>query len=150
MLVGDQRIEQNRDSNPAGLAEAFQYVATAGGTATRLTIYIESTNTAGTVVVGLYTNTGSNVPGSLMAQATLTNAAKGAWNTAPIPPVAITAGATYWIAVLGPKGSGVIQFRDIAVGGRAQTSAQATLTTLPATWTPGKNYTNSPLSGYAG
>jgi hypothetical protein len=43
----------------------------------------------------------------------------------------------------------MVQFRDVAAGGRTQTSAQTTLTTLPATWTPGKNYTNAPLSAYA-
>ena len=46
----------------------------------------------------------------------------------------------------GERRLGVV--RDGASGGRAQTSGQTTLTALPATWSPGTDYPNSPMSAY--
>lgn len=147
MLVGDLNIETNQDDNPAGKAEAFQYTATTGGIATKLYVYIDSPNTATSVVVGIYTDNANN-PGTLLAQATITNPVKGAWNSVTIPAASVTAGTKYWIAILGAAGTGTVKFRDTATGGRAQTSSQANLATLPATWTTGASYNNSPMSAY--
>jgi hypothetical protein len=143
-------VQANRDSNPAGMAEAFRFTASASGTADQLSIYLDSRNNASRVVVGLYTSNASNNPGTLLAQATISSPVSGAWNTVAIPATNITAGAAYWLAVLGPEGSGTVQFRDLASGGaRTQTSSQKNLTTLPATWSPGTTYANSPVSAYA-
>jgi hypothetical protein len=147
VLVGDKTIEAQRDNNPAGTAEAFQYTASASGTVSKLSIYIDSNNTATQVVVGLYSNVSGNSPGTLLTQATITNPTKGAWNTVAVPSATVTTGTSYWIAVLGPVGT--MQFRDKAVGGKAQTSSQTNLTNLPATWTPGANFANAPFSAYA-
>jgi hypothetical protein len=150
LLVGNQTVQANRDSNPAGMAEAFRFTASASGTADQLSIYLDSRNNASRVVVGLYTSNASNNPGTLLAQATISSPVSGAWNTVAIPATNITAGAAYWLAVLGPEGSGTVQFRDLASGGaRTQTSSQKNLTTLPATWSPGTTYANSPVSAYA-
>jgi hypothetical protein len=68
-----------------------------------------------------------------------------------IPATSITAGTSYWIAVLAPTGStGTIQFRDVTqgTGRKSETSLQTTLTSLPATWSVGPSYTNSPMSAY--
>jgi len=149
LLLGVQTIGANQDNNPAGLAEAFQYTADAGGPANQLYVYIDSNNTATQVVIGLYTNTVSDDPGNLLAPAAITNPTPGAWNSATIPATALTVGTKYWIAVLGPTSAGTVQFRDAASGGKAQTSAASNLTTLPAIWSPGTNFGNSPLSAYA-
>jgi hypothetical protein len=149
VLVGDKNLETQQDNNPAGMAEAFQFTAVAGGSTTKLFIYIDSNNTASQVSVGLYTNAAGNAPGTLLAQATITNPVKGAWNSVAITPISIATGTSYWIAVLAPTGAGTVQFRDKAIGGKAQVSAQANLTALPTTWTPGASYVNSPLSAYA-
>ncbi len=62
----------------------------------------------------------------------------------------MTAGTTYWIAVLTPAGAGTVQFRDAGSGGSpSQTSAQEDLTTLPEAWTPGTTYASAPVSAYA-
>lgn len=149
LLVGDPTIEVQRDSNPSGTAEAFQYTVATSGSVTRLYIYLDSTSTATTVIVGLYTNTATNNPGVLLTQGTIANPVKGAWNAVVVPSVNVTSGTPLWIAILGPKGAGTVRFRDSAAGGRAQTSEQATLLALPAAWTPGTNYTDSPASIYA-
>ncbi|MBI4492659.1 MAG: DUF4082 domain-containing protein [Chloroflexi bacterium] len=148
-LVGDQGIETILDGNAAGLAEAFQYLAGASGTATKIQVYVDATNTATQVVVGLYTNNPStNSPGSLLTQGTITNPVNGAWNSVAVPAASVTGGTQYWIALLSPAGTGKVQFRDVSSGGRAQTSSQSNLTALPATWTPGVTYSNSPMSAY--
>ena len=100
------------------------------------------------MVVGLYDNNASNNPGNLLAQATIVNPVKGAWNSVSVSAASITAGAKYWIAVLGPLGSGAVKFRDVGLGGKAQVSSQSNLTVLPAIWSPGTTYSNSPLSAY--
>jgi hypothetical protein len=147
-LVGDQKVEAQVDDNAAGTAEAFKFTATTSGTVSSLVVYLNSNNAATQVVVGLYANSGAD-PGTLLTQGVFTSPKAGAWNTVPIPPVTVTAGTTYWIAVLGPAGKGTIRFRDTATGTNAQTSAQSTLTALPATWTRGSRYMNSPISAYA-
>jgi hypothetical protein len=149
VLVGDTKIESGGDSNTAGQAEAFQYTASSSGTTGRLFVYVDSGSAATSVIVGLYTNTAANSPGTLLAQATITAPTKGAWNSVAISPVSITSGTKYWIAVLGPVGAGVYQFRDVGAGGPAQNSSQTNLATLPATWSPGPNWANAPMSAYA-
>jgi hypothetical protein len=149
LLVGSQAVQAGLDANPAGLAEAFQYTASASGTAGRLYLYLDGSSSATRVVLGLYANSASDNPGALLAQATIAGPLRGTWNSVTISPVAISAGTRYWIAVLGPSGAGTVRFRDVATGGRAQTSSSGTLSTLPATWSTGVRYTNSPMSAYA-
>ena len=126
MLIGDQTVRPNADSNAAGLAEAFQYTAVASGTVTQLAFYLDAASSTTTVHVGLYTNSAADNPGTLMTQATTTTATKGAWNTVAVTtPVGVTAGTKYWIAILGPSGTtGTAVFRDVPTGGKAQTSAR--------------------------
>jgi hypothetical protein len=140
-------VETSLDSNPAGLAEAFQFTAGADGSANQLTVYIDPTNTATTVVVGLYKDSAGS-PQALLTQATITNPIKGAWDTVTVPPAPVTAGGQYWIAVLAPSGTGAVQFRDRDAGGRSQVSAQSNLVALPATWTPGTGLGSGPISAY--
>jgi hypothetical protein len=149
VLLGSQAIEGQTDYNAAGMAEAFQYTATASGTVASLSIYIDPSSTATRVVVGLYSNARDDTPNILLAQATITSPVAGAWNTVSIPAVSVTAGGQYWIAVLGPTNAGVVRFRDAPSGGKAQTSAQSDLSLLPATWTAGATYYNSPMSAFA-
>jgi hypothetical protein len=149
ILGGTSTIQSGRDSNTAGQAEAFQFVASASGSATRLFVYLDAANAASQVVVGIYAhNAQTGNPGGLLAQATLTSPTAGSWNSVTIPATNIVSGTKYWIAVLGPAGGGTIQFRDTAAGTKSQTSSQTTLTSLPATWSPGTNWNNSPMSAY--
>jgi hypothetical protein len=148
-LVGDQKIEAQIDSNPAGVAEAFQYVATTTGQVTRLSLYVDSSSAASSIVVGLYDDSGSNHPGTLLTQATLGAPVKGSWNNVAVPGASIAAGSKYWLAVLGPPGSGTARFRDVGVGGATETSAQTNLSVLPTTWATGARYGNAPMSAFA-
>ncbi len=148
LLLGVQTIGGNIDYNDPGLAEAFSFTAANSGTSTTLYVYIDSGNSASNVVVGLYTNAAGDNPDSLLTQTTLTNPTPGAWNSVAISPVSLTAGTKYWIALLGPGGGGTLKFRDASIGTKAVVSSQTNLTSLPATWSSGASYANSPISAY--
>jgi hypothetical protein len=148
-LLGNDTVLDNPDSHAAGSAEAFQYLAEASGTVGHIHLYVDSPNAAEEIVVGLYTNTRDDNPGVLLSQATMTNPVPGSWNIVDMPPTSITGGARYWIAVLSPVGGGRVHFRDTFTGLKAQESAQGDLSILPANWTPGATYFNSPMSAYA-
>ena len=49
---------------------------------------------------------------------------------------------------LAPSAAGTLKFRDVPAGTASQTSAQSTLAALPAVWSPGVTYFNSPMSAY--
>ena len=147
-LLGDQTIESQRDSNALGRAEAFPTKASASGTLSAFSVYVDNSSTAGQINVGLYSDVAGK-PVTLLTQGSLTTGIKtGAFNTITVPAVGITAGTNYWIAILGLK-SGTLQFRDRAHGTcSSQGSSQSNLTTLPATWTTGSTYTDCPASVY--
>jgi len=152
-LVGSPQLQTNVDSNPAGTAEAFRYNATSDGSVTKLSAYLDSTSTARTVQVGLYSDA-AGTPGTLLTSGTLTAPVNGAWNHVSVPPATVSAGTSYWLALLAPKQAGTIKFRDMpdGHGGPTQISAQGTLpsaTGLPKTWKSGTNFANSPASVYA-
>ncbi len=68
--------------------------------------------------------------------------------------MSISAGTTYWFALLAPRRAGTIKFRDLpdGRGEPTQTIAQRTLTSatgLPKIWKAGVNFANSPASVYA-
>jgi Viral BACON domain len=147
LLFGSQTVLGNRDSNALGQAEAFQTTAVSTGTLTSLSLYVDSTNTAKRITLGLYTDN-SGHPGTLLTQATSTAATSGAWNTLAVPPVPITTGSRYWIAILASS-TGSFRFRDNASAACGnEGSAQTNLSSLPAVWTTGPIWGNCPVSGY--
>ena len=82
-----------------------------------------------------------------MARGRTNSPVKGAWNNLAIPGAQITSGATYWIAILSPNGSGTLQFR-IGSGGASETSSSSSLTSLPTSWSTGSRYPDGPLAAY--
>jgi outer membrane protein assembly factor BamB len=148
VLAGTQTLQPGVDTNSAGSAEAFQVTGAACGTVSALNLYVDSSSTASTIVVGLYADNAGN-PGALLTQASMSAPVRGAWNKISVPPVGVTANTPYWIALLGMNGT--VAFRD-ATGGAtcvSQTSASNTLTTLPATWTVGNQWPSCSVSAYA-
>jgi hypothetical protein len=149
LLFGDQTVGPSADSNGAGRAEAFRTTASASGTLSSLTVWVDS-GSSGSLVVGLYADS-SNHPGALLAQGTLTSPTSSAWNTVSVPATSISSGSNYWIALLGPNGT--LRFRDRCCPGRgstpSETASQSGLTTLPSSWRTGSVYaSDGPLSAY--
>jgi hypothetical protein len=56
-LFGDQTVEGHDDYNAAGVAEAFPIYDSTSGTAQAISVYVESDNSASTMVAGLYADT---------------------------------------------------------------------------------------------
>jgi O-glycosyl hydrolase len=148
IVLGSDVVQLAGDSDESGEAEAFGYVAASSGTVSRLTLYLDQSNAAKQVVLGLYTDA-SGQPGHLLAQSTLTTTTGGQWNSLPIAPVEVTRGSLYWLAVLAPAGGNPVSLRDVANGASAQTSAATNLKELPATWSTGATWASSPAAFYA-
>lgn len=146
-LLGDQQIGTKTDTISKGTAKAFMKQADKTGRATSLSVYVASGSTA--LVAGLYTNNNGR-PGTLLAQGTLSVPKAAKWNTVALPATTVTAGATYWIAILSPGGN--LQVSDQVGGGKqaSETSPYSTSSTLPSAWwstgvTPSSD---GPVAGY--
>jgi len=146
VLLGDQTVESMVDSNILGQAEAFQTTASGSGTISTLSIYVDASSTATRMYAGIYADSTGH-PGALIAQGSSSQLTAGTWNTIAIPGAIVSAGTSYWIAVLGTQ-SGTLRFRDANGGCNSETSSQTNLTALPAAWTTGTVYPSCPLSGY--
>jgi hypothetical protein len=145
-LFGDGTVEPTTDNNDAGLAEAFPFSANLSGTAHTLYVYVDSHSTARTVIAGIYADN-SGRPGTLLVRATLSSPQAGAWNTIPVSSTTVSSGTKYWIAVLGKNGT--MYFRDRASGPcKSVNSAQTGLSSLPATWKNGVQWTTCPITAY--
>ncbi len=146
VLFGDQTIESGRDAKASGLAEAFPFSNPAAGTTASIDVYVDSTNVAKTLVAGLYSNRNGH-PSSLLARGSVSSPTAGAWNAVPIGTASVSAGHTYWIAVLGTGGT--LALRDRATGScTSETSSQTALTALPSTWKTGSRSSSCPVSAY--
>jgi chitodextrinase len=147
-LLGDQTVGPNDQANSAGVAQAFRTNAVGSGRISALNVYVSGSSGARSIVSGLYSDAGG-MPGTLLAQASAA-ARAGGWMTVPLPSsIAVSAGATYWVAVLAPRGAGTLVIRDFVGSGASQTSARSVLTSLPGRWKPGKAQTDGPISAYA-
>jgi hypothetical protein len=151
-MVGSKAIQAVVDSNPPGTAEAFEFTATTTGTVWFSGLYIDASNTGTGITYGLYSNTASNTPGTLLTHGSASHpVTNGEWMSGDGSTfsTSVTKGTKYWIALLAPYGT--IKFRDGQQGGRSQLSAETNLTELPTTWTPGTKFsTQGPLSAYFG
>jgi hypothetical protein len=146
VLFGDQAVEGRSDSDPAGLAQSFQYTAAASGAISDAQVYVDGASTAANLFVGVYSNSGGN-PGSLIASGTISSPKVGAWNTVPLSAGQISAGSSYWLAFLST--SGTLAWREHGSGGQTSYVSQGrSLSSLPSTWTSGNGYPVGPASAY--
>ena len=147
LLLGSSAVQPSADTDSAGLAEAFQYTAPASGTVQSLSLYVNSGNSAPAIAVGLYSDV-SGQPATLLTSATINSPSAGAWNVVGVSPVAVNSGSVYWLAALAL--SGTLAIRDTASGGGpTENSASSSLSELPASWSSGAPWANSPASFYA-
>jgi glucose/arabinose dehydrogenase len=152
-LAGAEGVGTNASSAPRGAGEVYRITASATGTVSRLRLYVDGSSTATALTLGLYANSGSQ-PTTLLGSGARADVDAGAWNEVSLAtPVPVTAGTTYWFALLNPLASnGTLAWRDHAggaSGGAEQTSADRALTGLPAAWAAQASYSDGPVSGYA-
>src|SRR5262249_35877227 len=100
LLLGTSTVEPDDDYNTRGIAQAFQESAAARGVVDTLWVDFTPSNSAGKVYVGIYSNTNKNHPGSLLGSGSIVSPGVG-WKAIPISATSVTAGVSYWIAILG-------------------------------------------------
>ncbi len=133
LLLGEKSVMSTLDENAAGTAEAFPFTAALTGTARSISVFLDTRNTAKTLVAAVYRDS-SGQPSSLLASGSLSSLKAGAWNTVTIPNLSITSGRQYWLALLSKGGPDYFRDTSTANQCRSVTSKQTTLTAAPATW----------------
>lgn len=68
--------------------------ASASGTVTSLTAYVDASSKANRLIVGLYSDK-SGTPGSLLTQGALSSPVASTWNTVPVANATVTAGNSW-------------------------------------------------------
>jgi hypothetical protein len=137
VLLGKTNVGSSLGESQSGTAEAFPVQAVATGQVDSLSVYLDSSNGAPTVWVGMYTSHHRH-PQTLLSKGIISNPVAGQWNSVSLPPAQVSAGATYWLALLGVDG--VVQFRDRYAMCRPEVDSQTSLSSLPATWTTGSRW----------
>ena len=133
-ILGTSQIQGSVDSRSGGQAEAFPVTANSSGQINSLSLFVDSTSTAGTVSVGVYTSAFGH-PQNLLSQAVIPQPMPGQWNSVTIPAAQVKRGRQYWIALLGLNGQ--IAFRDSTGPCYSQASLETSLTSLPSNWQMG-------------
>ena len=146
LLVGRDAIEPTVGHNLAGTVEAFAFRARRSGTAASINVYLNTHDRATTLFAGLYSSRQGH-PESLLTSGLLRSPKTGRWNSVPVGPASLRAGATYWLAVLG-KG-GAFYFRDRDGGScTGEGSFMSKVRSLPRTWPAGPRLHACLISAY--
>jgi mannan endo-1,4-beta-mannosidase len=148
--VGTKIVYPDPATSAAGSAQAFPSTSTASGEVDRLNLYLDGSNTAGRVEIGLYSGTSSRA-GRLRGRCVVTSPTPDAWNRCTFPAYTIRESGRYWLALLHPAGySGTLKYREGFVSGASTfTSRSSGLSSLPPSWTNGANRENYRPSVYA-
>jgi RHS repeat-associated protein len=150
-LAGLTTVGGTQDSADAGIADAYEYTASASGSANLAYVYVDQANQASQIQVGLYSNTtvaGTDHPGTLLTSATISSPTANAWNSVTLPAASVTAGQSYWIAVLAPSGSGTLYDQLQSGPNTTESSSSNSLSSLPSAWSSGPTWGQLSLSAY--
>ena len=149
-VVGSTTVGTSVDTNPMGRAQDYRVTATATEPVNRLSVYLDGSNTATAVHLGLFANGSDGTAGSRLGRCAITAPVANAWNRCAIVPVNVTSGGTYWLAVVHPAGSsGTFAFRNRTAAGRTFASASGSLGGIPAAWVNGEDRGAETASVYA-
>ena len=147
-LVGAQTAYSGKSVNGTGAAQDYAFTNATSGTVDTLHIHLAAVSTSDKAEVGLYSGTSSSAS-TRLGDCVITSPAASAWNACPIAAITITAGNTYWLAVLQPTGAtGTLAYSEGQVSRAPATylSNSGNLASLPATWTNGEGFSG----GYRG
>jgi hypothetical protein len=148
VLLGTTAVQPVADSVSAGSAEAFAATASASGSVSQISVYVDIGNTVPSMVVGIYSDDNGH-PGTLLAKGTRTGLTALGWNDVAVPRTALQSGQDYWIAVLG-LGDGNLRFRDgIGFSCHSEVSRSSSLDTLPSSWQTGLVWASCNLAANA-
>ena len=146
---GDQNVESTVQSLAAGVAMAFQFTAPQNTQmATNIQVYLDPSSTATRLEVGVYATGATGHPSTMPTGGWTTSSLVAGWNTIPVAAQSLTAGQTYWIAMLGVGGTVQLRVQPGAATNVVETSASNALVSLPYTWVSGSVSTGGPMSAY--
>ena len=147
IVLGSSQLQNSLDTSNSGMAKAFPVRANSSGEVNYLSVFLDGSNTAGTVWVGVYTNYYGH-PSTLLSQAVIPQPVRGQWNSVQIPAVQVKQSRRYWIALLGLNGQ--VEFRDATSSNwcYSETSRQTTLTSLPTTWSTSSQFSTCIVSAF--
>jgi hypothetical protein len=132
-LAGNSTVETHAEPIAVGRGQAWPATATATGIAGTMSIYLDSSSTAGELQVGLYANN-TNKPGALLASGTTSGQSAGGWATVALSgSVAVVTGTPYWLGVMSNDPTVVV--RDRQSGTCTAHAINTPLGAFPNTWT---------------
>jgi hypothetical protein len=150
VLLGYPTLGDYTDFHQGGLANISNYQAVADGTVGHITIdYVSGGSSQ--LLVALYADSSGQPTTRLATGSSVTNPVPGGWLTIAVsPPVNVTKGTWYWIALLSPANGGPFNFgyQDQA-GLDSAHSASSSLSLLPDPWVAGANFPGTVCSFYA-
>ena len=149
MLLGDRSIESMVNGLPSGMAESYQMTAATSGTLNSLSAYVDASTSATNLLVGMYSDSNGH-PDTLLTSGSTTQFKKATWNTIPVPPIAITAGAKYWFSLLGTGGYMKFRQKQGSGGWINELNSVSGLASLPSRWTSGTVYPSGALTSVYG
>ena len=145
-LLGDRAVEANTSSLLAGHAQAFSFRVDRAGVAGAVHVYLDASNSARVLLVGLY-GSGHGHPGALLTRGVARALHAGAWNEVPLSPTRLQPSTRYWLAVLG--GHGTLRYRVRAHGRcRSEIPAHAASRGLDHHWRTSRVYSVCPISAF--
>jgi hypothetical protein len=147
-VAGDQNVESTVESIPAGVALAFEITPQQAYTLTNIQVYLDASSTATGLSMAIYTSTADGHPYALWGSTGVLAAQADAWSSASMWPLSLSAGQSYWIAILGTGGTVNLRGQTGTGTSVTETSASSTLTSLPNAWTAGSVSTGGPTSVY--
>jgi hypothetical protein len=134
LLVGTATVHSTTVSVNAGTVNAHPTAAVASGTVAKLKVYVDATNTATTIRLGLYAQSGA-APEALVASCNITSVTNGAWNECAVAgSPSVTSGTPYYVATLAPFGGNPVKLRRIS--GTSAAHWRSAQSTLPNPYTP--------------
>jgi hypothetical protein len=149
VTVGVKAVGTEVETNVPGRAQDYRLTASETGSVNRLNVYLDRTNTADRVELGVYSGARRTLPGPRRRRCVITNPRPG-WNSCTVAAVRVLHGRTYWLAILHPFGGrGTIRFRDRSGRSRTFGSASARLSRLRTSWSNGPDRGSQRASVYA-
>jgi glucose/arabinose dehydrogenase len=143
VLAGTQTVGTGVSTAFAGGGEAYRTTAAVSGPAMALKLYLDASNEADRLVMGIYSEADGDAS-ALLGTGALDDPQAG-WNEVRLQsPVQLVAGRRYWIALLNPLDSGgKLVWRDRAgAADYERTSQSKLLTALPPVWATNFLYTD--------
>jgi hypothetical protein len=133
-LLGREGTIRHSGRDSAGAAIAFRFRDQTPGVARTLSVYVRSGSMTKRLIVGLYSDRGSD-PGTRLVSSS--GAVRGSgWLTLALRRTTIVKGQTYWIALLARRGTLELAARRQR-GCHSVTERTAGLGALPRAWKPG-------------